>query len=208
MDDRGVVVLTRRAFVTRLGAAIAMVQVSGVASLVSSASPVGAQVPTDDTLNALLAFVVPGPDSFSAAQGVADPQPGGVDAGVLAALAETLDNAAPSPQPPLTTSQFVVVLLDQVAAGVNPAAQGFAGLSFGEKMGAFAFLESDPLAAPLAAALLAVTANLVYSEAGVFDPSTRTLTGRPLGWDLTGYPGVSDGRDEFVGYYRNRRKAS
>lgn len=200
--------LTRRAFVTRLGAAIALAQVSGVTSLVASAAPAGAQIPTDDTLNALLAFVVPGPDSFSVAQGVTDPAPGGVDAGVLAALTETLDNAAPSPQPPLTTSQFVVVLLDQVAAGVNPAASGFAGLSFGEKMGVFAFLESDPLAAPLAAALLAVTANLIYSEAGVFDPATRTLTGQPQGWTLTGYPGVADGRDEFIGYYRGRRSAS
>lgn len=190
-----------------LGAAIAAVQVSGVAATVARAVPAGAQVPTGDTLNALLAFVVPGPDPFSVAQGVTDPQPGGVDAGVLATLVETLDLVAPSPQPPLTTSEFVVVLLDQVAAGVKPGAQGFADLSFGEKMGVFAFLESDPLAAPLAGALVTVTAHLVYSEAGAIDPATRTLTSQPVGWDLTGYPGVADGRHELVGYYRGRRSA-
>lgn len=199
--------LTRRSFVAGLGAAIALVQTSGLNALASNAAASGSQLPTGDTLQALLAFVVPGPDQFSVAQGVTDTELGGVDAGVLAALTETLDLAAPSPQPPLTTSQFVVVLLDQVAGGVNPAASGFASLSFGEKMAVFAFLESDPLAAPLASALLAVTANLVYSEAGVFDPSTRTLTGQPLGWDLTGYSGTADGRDEFVGYYRGRKKA-
>lgn len=200
--------LTRRSFVTRLGAAIAMAQVSGAAALLSSASSAAAQTPPDAALEALLAFVVPGPDPFSVAQGVTDPAPGGVDAGVLTALIETLDQAAPSPQPPLTTSQFVALLLDQVAAGVNPSAQGFADLAFGEKMAVFAFLESDPLAAPLAAALLAVTAFLIYSEAGALDRGTGTLTGRPVGWDLTGYPGPADGRDEFVGYYRGRRRAS
>ena len=29
----------------------------------------------------------------------------------------------------------------------------------------------------------------------------------PLGWTLASYPGVADGRDDFRGYFENRRRA-
>jgi len=45
--------------------------------------------------------------------------------------------------------------------------------------------------------------SLPTREAGAFDPLTRTLTGPPLGWTLSQYQGVSDGRAEFLGYFRN-----
>ena len=54
----------------------------------------------------------------------------------------------------------------------------------------------------LAGVLPQFVAFLVYSEAGVFDPVTRTLTGTPLGWKLSNYEGVADGRDEFKGTTR------
>jgi hypothetical protein len=40
----------------------------------------------------------------------------------------------------------------------------------------------------------------------VFDPATRTLSGRPVGWQLTGYVpnGVVDGWDDFQGYFQDR----
>lgn len=58
----------------------------------------------------------------------------------------------------------------------------------------------------LAGVLLPFGAFLVYSEAGVFDAQTRSLTGAPVGWTLSGYQGVSDGRDEFLGYFDGRRR--
>ena len=67
--------------------------------------------------------------------------------------------------------------------------------------------ELQPFAA-LAGVLPQFVAFLVYSEAGVFDPNTRRLTGPPLGWDLSNYEGVADGRDEFKGYYQDRRKVT
>lgn len=199
--------LTRRELITRLGAAVAVAHGAGALSTLLDVTPADAQAPPLDALNGLLAFVVPGPDAFSVAQGVTDQGPGGVDAGVLPALLDTLD-ATPSPVMSVPTSFVVAGLLDQVAASVNPAAQGFAALSFGEKMQVFAFLESNPATAALAQALLTGTAFLAYSEAGAFNSSTRTIVGTPTGWALTDYSGVSDGRDEFVGYYRGHRKAT
>ena len=81
----------RRAFLLRtgvIGAAIALVDVP---SLVE-ARPAGAAAPSLsdlapvfdalslDTMNGLVAFVVPGPDAYSVAQGAADLTPGGVAA--------------------------------------------------------------------------------------------------------------------------------
>jgi hypothetical protein len=56
----------------------------------------------------------------------------------------------------------------------------------------------------LAGVLPAFVAFFVYSEAGAFDPATRSLTGRPLGWTLSDYDGVADGRDAMIGYLRER----
>ncbi len=58
---------------------------------------------------------------------------------------------------------------------------------------------------PLAGVLPAFVAFFCYSEAAVFDPVTRSLTGHPIAWDISSYQGVSDGRNEFVGYFENRR---
>lgn len=40
----------------------------------------------------------------------------------------------------------------------------------------------------------------------MYDPRARTLVARPVGWTLTAYDGVADGRNAFVGYFENRRK--
>ena len=193
---------------TRLGAALAVANASGFAAVLAQSTPAAAQSSFDDALNGLLAFVVPGTDSFSVAQGLTDATPGGVDAGVFDVLIDTINQSGPSPDPQLTPAQAVSGLLDAVAENVNSNADGFAALIFEEKAAVFAYLEGEPAFAALAGSLLAVTAFLVYSEAGVFDPQTGSLTEQPLGWDLTGYDGVADGRDELVGYYRGRRKAT
>ena len=48
-----------------------------------------------DTFNGLLAFIVPGPDDYSVAQGVRTVELGGVDVGVTDILIATLDESTP-----------------------------------------------------------------------------------------------------------------
>jgi hypothetical protein len=51
---------------------------------------------------------------------------------------------------------------------------------------------------------------LVGNEAGVFDPKTRTLTARPVSWEISGYQpdGPGEGWGELKGYYQGHRKAT
>lgn len=64
----------------------------------------------------------------------------------------------------------------------------------------------------LTMAMLALPADGTFSEQQVFDPATRTLRARPLGWDLSNYlPGrtdAPDGHDEFLGYYQGRQEVT
>jgi hypothetical protein len=101
----------------------------------------------------------------------------------------------------------------------------FARLTFDHKAQVFALLEGtepDLIAAlgtevpqdllgsligvlrTFGAPLLELPALCTYSESHVFDPATRTLTGTPVGWTLTGYRGGRDGWDDFRGYYQGR----
>ncbi len=165
-----------------------------------------------DTLNGLIAFFVPGPDRFSMVQGVSTEEPGGVDANITDALIATLDLAQPPavPLPPLSVTAATV--LNRVAQAVNPNQAGgpfsspFANLSFQQKVAVFKYLDADPALVSLASLLALAAALLAYSEAGVFDPRTRRLTGWPVGWTISGYQGVSRGHDEFKGYFQDRRK--
>jgi hypothetical protein len=60
-----------------------------------------------------------------------------------------------------------------------------------------------------AGAVLEIAVFASYSEYAVFDPATRTVTGRPVGWALTGYPPSApvEGWDELIGYYQGRTTA-
>lgn len=161
-----------------------------------------------DTLNGLVAFVVPGPDAYSAHQGASTTEPGGIDARITDVLIETLDRSLPFAP---SFSATVAGILNAVAQVVNASAGGpfpspFARLRFPEKVAVFAALDGDPALRPLAGSLPGLVATLVYSEAGVFDSRTRVLTGRPVGWAISGYEGVADGRDEFKGYFQDRRR--
>jgi hypothetical protein len=208
--------LSRRSFIRHAGltaAAMALLQAPEVLSGRGWIQPVYAAKPdlVHDTFNGLLAFVVPGSDPYSEHQGVGTAEPGGVDAGITDILIASVDQAAPF-RPNFSVT--LAGILNNVAQAVNPSASGpfsapFANLSFPEKVGVFSVLESgDPNLRPLAGVLPQFVAFLVYSEAGVFDPNTRTLTGTPLGWKLSNYEGVADGRDEFKGYYQDRRKVT
>jgi hypothetical protein len=155
-----------------------------------------------DTYNGLLAFVVPGRDEYSVQQGVATDDPGGVEAGSVDALIATIDESTPYfPD----FSAAIAAILNGVALGVNANAQGpfvspFARLSNPEKAAVFQYLDGTDPYKVLAGVLPAFVAFFVYSEAGRFDPVTRSLTGQPLGWTISNYQGVADGRDEFRGY--------
>ncbi|HEY1339937.1 MAG TPA: hypothetical protein VGF59_20635 [Bryobacteraceae bacterium] len=162
-----------------------------------------------DTLRGLVAFVVPGPDSYSVAQGMSTAEAGGLDASILEILIGALNQSQPSPAGGPPPAAAIAAALNQIAQQVNGAAQGpfaspFARLTFADKARVFQAIEANPETWPLTS-LLQLTAFLVYSEAGVFDPRSRTIRARPLGWRLSSYTGVADGRDEFKGYWQNRR---
>jgi hypothetical protein len=168
-----------------------------------------------DTLNGLAAFVVPGPDRYSAAQGMSANEPGAVDTHVTDVLITVLDRAVPSPPKGPPSSAAVAMLLNQVAQRINPSASGtspslFSRLSFKEKVGVFQFIEGDPSMVPfrrIGGLLAFFVAFIFYSEASTFDFATHALKGRPIGWTASDYQGVSDGQCEFKGYYQNRRQA-
>ena len=169
----------------------------------------------EETMNGLVAFVVPGRDRYSIAQGAKSAKAGGIEAGATPAVIETLDRFLPS-NPPLSST--AAAILNQFATGVRATSRrgkfrsAFANLSSAEKAKVFQTLEG--LTAPDAGSIRFLFGNLpdlvaflAYSEAGVFDRRRRRLRRRPLGWSLTRYGGTADGHAEFRGYLGGRRAA-
>ncbi len=66
-----------------------------------------------DTINGLVAFVLPGPDAYSVAQGVHDAAPGGIAADGTGFMLNALDNFYPVPQEPL------LLLVQALTTGIN-----------------------------------------------------------------------------------------
>lgn len=161
---------------------------------------------THDTFNGLLSFVVPGSDVYSVAQGVSTAEPGGVDAGATDVLIATVDESTPFIP---SFSAQVAAILNGLALSVNSAdgtfVSPFARLSFAEKAEVFQIMDATEALEPLGGVLPPFVAFFCYSEAGAFNPAARVLTGNPLGWQLSSYQGISDGRDEFLGYFRGSR---
>jgi hypothetical protein len=129
--------------------------------------------PVEQTLRALVAYVVPGRE-----------------VGVVATprLVRTLDRFLPGPQPLSATAASI---LDGGAAQVKPGAT-FAKLSNADKAKVFETLERLPVETAgsirfLVGNLQDLTAFLAYST-------------RP-GWRLARYGGVSHGHKEFRGYW-------
>jgi hypothetical protein len=170
---------------------------------------------TRDALNGLVAFVVPGPDPYSVAQGQSTTEPGGIEAGTTELLIELLDRFVELPAGTLPSSGGVAQLLNGYASQVNPAASGgafaspFARLKFDEKVEVFRRFEQETEGSELrfvSGILVGAVAFLAFTEGGVLDGGTRRLTKTPVGWTLTQYDGVAEGRRELVGYWRGRRK--
>lgn len=282
--------MDRRAFLARMGILGAAVGTSGLLpshalaqppqplpDLVALLRPVLAEL-ARDTLNGLTAFVFPGPDEYSTAQGTPRTEPGAEEAASTDFMIEALDNFVPFPDrlaqpiaaavatgvadsgiplPGLEQLPVQVTTLDEalstllendaaiplslsiagmlnlVATQVNPAAVNgtflspFARLSYSEKAAVFELIEgaNSDLVAVLDAefpepskdavsgllkfvggALLEFVAFGSMSEWAVFDADTKQLTGRPVGWELTGYQpdGPVEGWDDFQGYYQGR----
>lgn len=202
---------SRRAFcrVSLLTAAALAIANSPIASPLLKNAEAASPDLVHDTLNGFLAFIVPGPDAYSEAQGVTSPELGGVDANVSEVLIQTLDLSVPFlPQ----FSAIVAATLNQLAQVVNPSGVGpftspFSNLSYAQKVGVLQIMDATDSLKALGGTLPAFVAFLCFSDAGTFDPKSRTITGIPVGWIISNYTGVSDGRDEFQGYFMNRQQA-
>ena len=129
----------------------------------------------------------------------------------------------------------VANLLDAVALTVNPLAlnpvtpsgislSAFAHLTSAEKAKVFQLLEGlqapdaklpEPFTSAsgnlsfIAGIVPALMAFLASNEAGVYDATTKTLTSRPVSWQISSYQpnGPVEGWNELKGYYRGRKKA-
>lgn len=167
------------------------------------------------TINGLVAFIVPGRDRYSRAQGTTSRTPGGIEAGTTPALIRTLDRFLPGPLPLSATAASI---LNEFATQVDPSsrqgpfASPFANLSFADKGRVFQTvegLESESAGSIrfLVGNLPDLVAFLAYSEVGVYDAKRRRVRGRPVGWRLTRYAGVAEGRKELKGYWQGRKAA-
>jgi hypothetical protein len=171
---------------------------------------------TRDTMNALAAFVVPGPDEYSKAQGESSKTPGGIAARTPEAVIELLDKfVGTSEGPTLPSSGGVAALLNGYALQVNPAAASgaflspFARLKFEEKIEVFHRFEADTEGSELrfvSGIVLGAVGFLSHTEWGVYDFEKRRLTGTPVGWKTSHYAGIAQGRNELKGYYQGRRR--
>lgn len=278
--------LSRRQFLARVGVLSAAAgllgptgwRLPGARAQVAEAAMVLKQL-SRDTFNGLIAFVVPGSDVYSVAQGVMADGPGGIDAKATDFLLSAVDFFLPFPDHyvapivqamrqgsqefgfppesldvPAEVARQLDIGLEQIFASddtvplallfamtfnflatrVNPAAASgsflspFARLTFEEKAAAWELFEKpDPdlvamfdaqLPEPqtesvsgvlrfAAGALLEFAGFGTYSEYGAFDNQTRTLTGRPVGWDLSNFQRAVDGWDDFKGYWKGRKAA-
>ena len=171
---------------------------------------------TLDTMNALAAFVVPGPDDYSKAQGQSSKTPGGIAAKTPQAVIELLDRFVGTAQgPTLPSSGGVATLLNGYALQVNPAASSgaflspFARLKFDEKIEVFRLFEAETEGSELrfvSGILIGAVGFLSHTEWGAYDFEKRKLTGTPVGWRTSHYAGIAQGRNEMKGYYQGRRK--
>jgi hypothetical protein len=168
-----------------------------------------------ETLDALVAFVVPGPDPYSVAQGQSTKEPGGIDAGATDLLIELLDRFVGLPAGTLPSSSGVAQLLNSFALTVNPAAVNgtfaspFARLGFDEKIAVFEAFEKQTEGSEVrfvSGILIGAVGFLGYTEGSALDRNTRRLTRTPTGWALSNYDGLAEGRKELKGYWKGRRK--
>lgn len=218
MDDPQHGYRSRRRFLAGVAAtAAALVGTAGVFARGASASPLSGTPAVRDTINGVLAFVVPGNDPYSHQQGMWTDRPGGVTAGTAESLERTLDQASPMPllgpeAGNLPGAAAVALLLNSFGVTADPRsvtgpfAAPFANLSHAVKAQVFEWLDTDPRFDGLVLkfvvnAIPTLAAFAAFSEVSAYDRMRREVTGRPVGWELSRYAGPSDGWDELLGYY-------
>jgi hypothetical protein len=152
-------------------------------------------------MNGLVAFIVPGRDRYSRAQGTKSKTAGGIEAGATPALIRTLDRFLPGPLP---LSATAATILNETAATIDPSsrrgkfASPFANLSFAQKAKVF----------DTVAALPVESAGSIQFLVGNLPDLVAFLTySRPIGWRLARYAGVAEGRKELKGYWQGRKAA-
>ncbi len=159
------------------------------------------------TFEGLVAYVVPGPDRYSRQQGQRSRTPGGVAAGGADVLIRTLDRfIATSPPFSTTVAAFLNGLSPQRR---GPFASRFANLTSAQKRAVLEALTASPQEALrfLGGNLPGLAAFASYSEANAFDRRRRRLRRRPVGWLISRYAGIAEGRGEFRGYFRKRNRS-
>jgi hypothetical protein len=238
-DDLG-----RRRFLSSIGllgvmatTGLVLPNTAGAAAGVLDRSQLDPTDVTGETFRGLAAFVVPGRDVYSVAQGTPRTAPGGVEAGTGDFLIFMFDHFLPVPDGTGATtmplSSLVASMLNGIAPFVNPAAgsgrfpSAFANLFAPEKAALFSLLENPPppvldailtevpeqlrpavggLLPYLVGGLFTFSALGAYGEWSTFDPASRLVRSRPVGWDISGFdPGVLDGWDDLIGYYQGRK---
>jgi hypothetical protein len=206
-EARGV--LSRRAF---LGRGFSVAGLAALSQVPLALAPKGLLDQADaldldvarDMFSGLAAFVLPGDDRYSVAQGVTAKGPGAVGAGAVGPLIATLDrfvagSAVRADRATVAVSSAVALLLDDFAVQVNPLAlrgeflSPFARLSFAEKAGALRLLDEDRVVGDvlgetryLSALLIPLMAFMAFSDAPVFDRAIGGLSGTPAGWQIAG----------------------
>jgi len=229
-EGQGPASLSRRTLLAGAGAtALAgflgqLPEVLGERGLLGVARAQSADI-TADTLSALVAFILPGDDEYSRAQGTPTSEPGGIAAGTVPVFIDNLDRFVPAAVGGSTTtvpaSGGVATLLNDFATQVNPGAAAgpfaspFARLSFDEKAEVFRRFEADDSTSAalnevkfVSGILPGFVAFLAWSEAGVIDPDTRQPRSRPVGWQLSNFGGQAEGHAELKGYYEGRRSVT
>jgi hypothetical protein len=169
-----------------------------------------------ETLDALVVFVVPGPDPYSVAQGQSTKEPGALDADATVLLVDMLDRFVTVPVAgQLPVSLGVAQLLNGYATEVNPAAAGgtfaspFARLRFEEKAEVFRRFEDDTEGSVvrfISGILMAAIAFVTFTEGTALDPDTRRLKRTPVSWTISSYDGAAEGWPELKGYWQGRRR--
>jgi hypothetical protein len=189
-----------------------------------------------DTYNGLAAMLWPGKDAYSVAQGEWNDGPGAIAANAGRHTMVALDSLLPEPYTGLRSDRARVPLsgsiasaINSVALTVNPTPTGgafpspFARLPFADKAAVWRILEEDTRQVTevepghslgvlqfLFGVLPALVNVFAFSEIDVYDPATRTLRSRPVGWDHCRYLGERtepvDGWDDFLGYYDGQKE--
>src|SRR5262245_24796857 len=115
----------RRTFLAQAGRLAAAAAALGVGARVVEVSAMAAATAEEDllrdTLNGFVAFVTPGPDEYSVAQGVSTSEPGGLDAHATDFLIAALNLSAPFVA---SFASQVAGILNDIASRINPGASG------------------------------------------------------------------------------------